>query len=57
MIDGLVLPEIGELEGVEGREHDGKKGEPQSEGVRGRGAFSHLRAPGAGSMGSRRYGG
>lgn len=28
MIDGLVLPEIGKLEGVEGREHDGKKGEP-----------------------------
>lgn len=26
MVDGLVLPEVGELEGVEGREHDGKKG-------------------------------
>jgi hypothetical protein len=26
MIDSLVLPEVGELEGVEGREHDGQRG-------------------------------
>ena len=27
MIDSLVLPEVGELEGVEGREHDGQRGD------------------------------